>query len=245
MTTHASSTLLQEIADRIEKLSRLTVENGATPDEAATALGMIQKLLTRHNISMEVAQAHASGEKSPIGYHPMAFDTKNKINWSDYLLVALSKAFYCHVVSETSQKRYMIIGTANDAKLVMTLYNRIRLTLDRMATNATKLYALDFEDPKALTGEYSLKSYRNSYLLGAVSTLRTKLHEIMKENNVETQGQSTALMINRSTAIQAAVSARYPKLIHKRVQSKHNELAYRQGQEDAKKVGLHTGELKG
>lgn len=109
----------QSILDRIAKLLEMTVANGCTEEEAASAASIAQKLCLKYNVSMMHAREKGSKSKASIDeskvYAPGALWVRYE--WVVGLANAIADAFYCKVIFRIENKKsYHLRGDIHDIK---------------------------------------------------------------------------------------------------------------------------------
>jgi hypothetical protein len=90
---------MDTILKRIQKLLALTVERGATPEEAATAAAKAQALLFEHNLSM--AQVEAVGDIGGDEIFDYVLDiaaAMRFVNWRKALISAIAEYNFCTTI---------------------------------------------------------------------------------------------------------------------------------------------------
>lgn len=85
------------IIDKVQALLSKTVKQGATEEEAASALAMAQKLLAKHNLSMTEVEV-ASKEASEIVQDMVMAKTEGSMQWIVQLASAISEVTYTRVL---------------------------------------------------------------------------------------------------------------------------------------------------
>ena len=252
-TIHADDARLKEIAAKIAALEAMTDESAnTTPGEVENATALIQKLLTKYNLSMESARKLAGADPKRQTETPIVIETtmnhgERRFEWEEKLAHNIARGFFCKVLY--FKIGYYFVGAHNDAMTAIQTFNRLRPLIALMATRATEVYADDWRgkgvmDTRQLRGEYSLKSYKLSYLNGVVAGIGRKLQEQRHEDETAAAGQVTALVVVRDAAIDNKIAQRWPKLGYARASnSTHNAEAYERGRVDGYNVNLHKGEL--
>jgi len=117
-----------DILSRIGKLLALAGNHAATPDEAATAMAMAQKLLEAHNLSVDqVEQQHGRQKKEQEVTRGRAEVGK----WEVDLYVAIAQANYCRVLRAHRYNLYLI-GRPVNMQAAQAMFAWIREQADRM-----------------------------------------------------------------------------------------------------------------
>lgn len=124
-----STQVPQQVMELMEKLKAMTIENGCTPSEAASAAARLQDMLFKYQISIaEVGDRNDIGE--PIVDHQ--FDTGYSQRMpSEYgqFAAAIATGFQCKMVR--SGRKLHFVGAKSDAVVaaffVETVYPKVRL----------------------------------------------------------------------------------------------------------------------
>jgi len=251
--THADTRSLEEIARKIAALEAMTQEgSNATQGEIENATALIQRLLTKHNLSLEQARKLSSADpkrqtETVIEVQMTPNHGERRFEWEEILAHNIARGFFCKVLY--FKLGYYFIGTKTDAMVAIQTFNRLRPMIAQMATRATAAYADEWTakgvmDTRQLRGPYSLKSFKLSYQNGVVSGIGRKLEEQRREDEVEAAGQVTALVVVRDAAIDETIAKKWPKLGKSRASdSLHDPEAYDQGRVDGYNINLHKGEI--
>jgi hypothetical protein len=255
MTTsaHAPEDRLKEIAAKIAALEAMTHKDAnTTQGEVENATALIQKLLTKYNLSL--ARVHKLAGSDPKRQTETQIEIQitpnhgeRRFTWEEHLANAIARGFFCKVL--LFKEGYYFIGVHNDAMTAIQTFNRLRPIIVLMSVRAVAHYSDEWTakgvmDVRQLRGALSLKSYKLSYLTGVVSGIWRKLEEQRYDNATEAT-QVTALVLARDVAIDNAIAHKFPKIGQDRAStSKHNSDAFVKGREDGYNVNLHKGELQ-
>jgi hypothetical protein len=237
MQTTERDTLIQ----RIKKLQNLTVERGATPEEAAAAAAKIQAILFQYNLEqIDIDQADPLHAPDPLGKVEFTHDaTRTTITWRRSLLHHVAKNNGCHTVYIGGTTKQAIIGTRAHIEGVLYLFDVIARQIDELATAAAKA---------VLSNK---TSYRNSFCLGAVNTIGARLREQRQADEARaTAPMSTAYQAkperyalalrNQAIAVQDATKKFFPHVMQTRY-SIGNPNGYAAGKAAGHNVRMHQG----
>lgn len=242
---------LTDIAAKIAAIEALA-NGGATEGEIAAATAAINRLLTRYNITIERARTLAGeadrkkNADTAIGSNRLRTDDGKRFEWEIDLAHTLATAHYCKLL--LSGRDFLFIGRKNDAQTAMAIYSRLRDVLAGMATRYVQAYS-DFvkentlTSPKELKGSQSLRAVRLSYLAGAVQEISNRLYDARKADDVEYNGEVTALVVVTDAAITEFLASWKIGAPRQRGSKEHNAAAYKRGREDGKSVSLHRADL--
>jgi len=255
--THADTRSLEEIARKIAALEAMTQEgSNATQGEIENATALIQRLLTKHNLSLEQARKLSSADpkrqtETVIEIQMTPNHSERRFEWEETLAHNIARGFFCKVIY--FKLGYYFIGTKTDAMIAIQTFNRLRPMIAQMATRATAAYADEWTakgvmDTRQLRGSYSLKSFKLSYLNGVVCGIGRKLKDQRLADEMEAITEATgdvaALVVVRDAAIDETIAKKWPKLGKARASdSLHNPEAYDQGRVDGYNINLHKGEI--
>lgn len=196
--------------EKIQKLLEITVERGATPEEAANALAKAQALLFKNNLTLEDIQVEEEGiveEKVSVG-------TKG-INYIQQLFAgSLAPHFACSLLVSVRgrEKQFLFIGEKSKVSVFRDCF--------LFAYNAYKsCWNKEVKSLNCSTREKDLM--RATYAEGFIRGLENELVKSENEN---------ALVIVKSPELQDYMSKRktFGK-VHCKVQSSNDESAYLRG----------------
>jgi len=228
---------INKIIEKITKLQALANDSAASESEVEQATLHIQKLLDKYNLTLEQVKPVT---KTDVEFTPLKNDKAKLFDWEVGLSQTIANNFYCRVLFQKTS--FLFIGASKDVAIVTELFTRIRVILDAMASRRVAEYSnrmyLDYgvEDARQLKGDQSLRTYRASYLNGAVNGLADKLR--LQRQTVDQQ--TTALVVKRDELVKQAINDRFPKLTYiKRGQTNHNSEASKIGYSDGKTVNIN------
>lgn len=249
--THIDDVRLKEIAEKIKAMHAMAdPARGATQGKIDNATALIQRLLTKYNISLETVAQLTSGPKRNATEVVIDFTINHgqrRFEWEETLAHNVARGFYCKVIYY--REGYNFIGAAHDARIAIQTFNQLHEIIGVMATTATRAYADDWTakgvmDTRQLRGAYSLKTFKLSYLSGVVAGIGKKLQDTRRAQDAENAGAVTALVVNRDKLINSKIKDKWPKLGKGTASTqRHNEEAHAQGFADGKAINLHKGKL--
>ncbi len=228
---------ISKILERIQKLQALANDNGASESEVNQATAHIQRLLDKHNLSLEQIE--------PVKQSDIQFTTeknakKKLMGWEFNLAHTLASNFYCKVLTIGSDIQF--IGTKSDIQITINLFRSVRVLFDAMASKRVTEYTrrmfteFGITDTRHLQGAQSLKTFRLSYLAGAVNGLAQKL----REQRATSDQSITALVVRRDLVAKTAMHEKYPNIRSVAFgNASFNQDASTQGFIDGKNINLH------
>lgn len=204
---------INEVLKKIKKLQKLY--EGAkkinSEGEAAAAAAVIQKLLTKYNLSLEDLNDEEKQEDGIMEEGQFCYTYKSiGGSWESRLLIVLCKWNFCVAMQKgRSFKNMVIFGKKENIEMVKWL----RVVLSNCFVELSKKR---FEEYKK-TANYAehpigIDTYQRSYLKGCVDGLNDKLREENKkdkEEDVNFGAKVTALVVRNKTAIDEYIRSKY------------------------------------
>lgn len=151
-----------ELTRKIHALLAFTPEN-STAHEVANAQRILQKLLTKHQITLQDI-----GQRDPITDIP--FHTASKIPTHVITLSAvIADAFHCTVIITTSKQRTTsFLGHESNVEVALYFYETLHAALLEQCSEDIDYYAIQPRHRSA---------FRNAYILGAAFEIDRRLQE--------------------------------------------------------------------
>ena len=219
------------ILNRVKKLLALTIDRGATPEEAALASAKAQALLFEHNLSMAQVDTHEVGTPAEsIENIDVTMQANNRtIGWKKSLLYSVARYNFCSGVYSPGTTIMHIIGKRSNVQVVEYLAASIGDEIDRLSKAAAR---------PLLTGKAAFVS---SFCHGAVAVIVERLRA-QEQTNAAASEACTALVVQSKGALEQAVKGFYPRLSHSRRSSRiGNSSGYDQGRAAGQGIGIHAG----
>lgn len=214
------------VIEKIRKL--LALSNSCNEHEAALAASHAQRLLSEHNLAMADIITKQKPEKADKIETAAA---KTLPKWLRHLTAAVSNAFDCQVVHHPVNGKLTFIGVGADVQIAAYTFSYLDRSVRKLCADYMKQHATS-----AVIGRHR-ELMRQSYYLGAVSTINRMLEAQKKETPV-TPG---ALVPVKEGLIKQAMSEIGKiRTMHSR-RSFINDGAYTQGQTDGNQVGIRVG----
>lgn len=169
----------EKIYDKIRKLIRLkeSASKIGSEGEANAAAAAVNRLLTEYNLSLmeiteeETAPVLSVAESSRISYQ----DTYGNI-WKRDLLRIISEYNYCQILLYSGTTYMVVLGTKENASVVIALYNYLRSAFKTLATDRHREF-IQGKRGYYCTQKFK-KNYIRSYLLGCCVGLRAQFESI-------------------------------------------------------------------
>ena len=222
---------IDTILNRVKKLLALTIERGATPEEAATACAKAQELLFEHNLSMSQVDTSEFGIPSEkIENVEVNLDANTRtIGWKRSLLNCIAKNNFCSSLYVPGTTKMHIVGKPSNVQVVEYMSVTIGAEIERLGRHAVKF---------VLTKK---AAYITSFCNGATSTVISRLNEQERMNRTA-NAQSTALVVQSKGEIDKAFNAFFPRTTTvSRRRSVSDIGGYNAGREAGKNIGIHAG----
>ena len=229
----------ESILKRIQKLLKLSVENGASENEAMQAADKAQKLLQEHNLS--IADIKDEDQVEPMDSEDVEVD---RDLWKGYIRNATAKLYFCKTYTTMKlDKHYRKIK-------VITFVGRKSNRL--VATEMCKYFIntierLTAEEFKAVPGSRaSINKMSHAFKQGAASRLSKRLNDKYIEivPAYIPQGNPDGLPVlykNEQMAITKWLEQKGIRLrSSKSRMSIRDRVAYSRGSEKANGIGLNT-----
>jgi len=214
------------IIEKIKKL--LALANSSNEHEAALAAGHAQRLLSEHNLAMaDIEAAHKPDKADRVE----TVVSKSLPKWLRHLSAGVSTAFDCQAIHHPATGKLTFIGVGADVQIAAYTFTYLDRTVRKLCADYMKRHVV------STMANRHRELMRQSYYLGAVSTINAGL----KEQKVQTPITTGALVPVKEGLIRQAMNEiGNIRTIHSR-RSYINADAYSKGQTDGSQVGVHHG----
>ncbi len=152
----------QKIMERINNLLSKTVENGCTPQEAASAAAMAQRLIAKHHIDMREYNESEEVATDEFGIQKP---------WQAILAQVIAKNTCCEVVRTVHRRgkaTLTFIGHETDRTAVLQMFDRLMWACAQGISEQRKI----FRDRYGTT-----KGVENSYAVGFIDAVEQAMGE--------------------------------------------------------------------
>lgn len=214
------------IIEKIKKL--LALADSSNEHEAALAAGHAQRLLSEHNLAMaDIEAAHKPDRADKI-------DTavaKSLPKWLRHLSGGVSSAFDCQAIHNPAAGRLTFIGVGADVQIAAYTFAYLERTIRTLCSAYIKGHI------DSTTANRHRELMRQSYYLGAVSTITARL----REQKTRTPVTSGALVPVKEGLIRQTLNEIGNVRTMRSRRSYVNGDAYDRGRTDGSEVGLHRG----
>lgn len=214
------------VIEKIKKL--LALANSANEHEAALAAGHAQRLLSEHNLAMaDIEAAHKPDKADKVETSV----SKTLPKWLRHLSASVSAAFDCQAIHHPATGIMTFIGVGADVQIAAYTFTYLDRTVRKLCSGYMKQHI------SSITANRKRELMRQSYYLGAVSTIGFSL----REQKIKTPVTTFALVPVKEGLIRQAMSEiGNLRTMHSR-KSYINKDAYDRGQTDGRQVGVHHG----
>lgn len=214
------------IIEKIKKL--LALANSSNEHEAALAAGHAQRLLAEHNLAMADIEAANRPEQAD---RVETVVSKTLPKWMRHLSAGVSSAFDCQAIHHPASGKMTFIGVGADVEIAAYTFTYLDRTVRKLCSGYMKQHAC------GTMANRHRELMRQSYYLGAVSTITTRL----REQKVSTPVTTGALVPVKEGLIRRAMNEiGNLRTMHSR-RSYVNGDAYSRGQADGGRIGIRTG----
>lgn len=218
-----------ENAPLIEKIKKLlALANSSNEHEAALAAGHAQRLLAEHNLAMADIEASHQPDKADSVETAVA---KCLPKWMRHLSAGVSSAFDCQAIHHPATGKMTFIGVGADVQIAAYTFTYLERTIRKLCATYMK------QNAASTLANRHRELMRQSYYLGAVSTINARL----QEQKVRTPVTTGALVLVKDGLIKQAMhEIGNVRTMHSR-RSYVNGDAYNRGQMDGGQVGISHG----
>ena len=229
----------ESILNRIQKLLKMSTENGASENEAMLAADKAQKLLQEHNLS--IADIKDDSQAEPMESEDVEVD---RDLWKGYIRNATAKLYFCSTYStmklDTHYKRVKVItfvGRKSNRMVATEMCKYFINTVNRLA---------DEEFREVPGSRAAINKMAHAFKQGAASKLSSRLNDRYNEIAPEyiPQGNPDGLPVlykNEQMAITKWLEQKGIRLRSaKSSMSIRDRVAYSRGSEKGNGIGINT-----
>ena len=214
------------IIEKIRKL--LALANSSNEHEAALAAAHAQRLLSEHNLAM----ADIESEQKPQSADKVEAQVSKVLpKWVRHLIYGVCITFDCQAIHHPATGKMTFIGVGADVQIAAYTFAYLDKTVRRLCSGYMKVH---------VSGDVSSRHRelkRQSYYLGAVSTIISRL----REQKAVTPTTPGALVPVKEALIRKAMSEIGPTRTVRNRRSYIDSHAYTKGQQDGHTVGINKG----
>ena len=202
--------------------------NSSNEFEAALAASHAQRLLSEHNLGMaDIESSHKPDKADKIEMET----AKTMPKWVRHLCAGVCNAFDCQLIHHPAKGMMTFIGVGADVQVASYTFTYLDRTVRKLCSTYMKHHVSD-----RMTGR-NRELMRQSYYLGAVTTITTRLGE----QKVCTPVTTGALVPLKDALIKQTMDEiGNIRTVHSRRSYIHSD-AYFKGQNDGSQVSIHKG----
>ena len=229
----------ESVLKRIQKLLQMSIENGASENEAMLAADKAQKLLQEHNLS--ISDLKDDDQVEPMDSEDVEVE---RDLWKGYIRSATAKLYFCKTYTTMKlDKHYRrvkvitFVGRKSNRMVATEMCKYFINTVDRLAA----------EEFREVPGSRaSINKMSHAFKQGCASRLQRRLLDRYNEIAPEyiPQGNPDGLPVlykNEQMAITKWLEQKGIRLVsRKQSMSIRDRVAYSRGSEKANGIGLNT-----
>lgn len=214
------------VIEKIKKL--LALANSCNEHEAALAASHAQRLLSEHNLAMADIESARKPEKADRVETSVS---KTLPKWLRHLSAGISSAFDCQAIHHPAIGKISFIGVGADVQVAAYTFTCLDRTVRKLCANYMK------HNVVSTMANRHRELMRQSYYLGAVSTITNRLREQKAQTPVTT---GALIMVKEGLIRRAMNEIGNIRTMHSRRNYVNSE-AYSSGQTDGREVVIHNG----
>ncbi len=211
--------MADNIVERIQKL--LNHERSARSigsiAEAEAFAGKIQQMLSDNKLSMSQVEMEAEEKEQPVGLEDVVGTTAA---WLGSLAMGVSQSCFCRVLK--GHKRFIFIGRHDNRATAVAMFTHLAMMGKGLAESGLAAYkrtdrgAYEIE----MSGPGVSRIWKNSFLQGYASALRSRLEEQVARLEAEAAPGNALVYVDRNkAAVDEFIQGKYGKLQSSRVSS--------------------------
>lgn len=180
---------IETVVEKIQKLLNMTTANGCTPDEAANAAVLAEKLLTEHKLSVNdvLKKSFESGEAKAVAGWGVARDTVS-IGWANGIAVAVAKLCFCSPFQ--IKGGFSFVGFREDVEVASALMDHFMLHGQASMEHYREADWKKFKKDKPGVRYPGIK-VRGEFLTGYGSAVALRLRNRLIERDAKKAAEST------------------------------------------------------
>lgn len=197
----------KEILEKIQKLLALANDPAAAVEEAASAMGMANRLLLKYNL--ELSQVETNDHKNIIireFYDLNELQSKNEADWIAKLFSVICKFNMCSIIQHSNTKpncqgKIALIGLKHNIDMVYYMVDQVSSKIRVAEKQIWGLY----------DGPTKRNAFKRGFFIGAIEGIAYKLRKVEEErkndevynNNVvnKVEAQEMGLMIVKNDSL--------------------------------------------
>lgn len=178
----------KKIAAKMRSLAQLTVDNGCSQEEAASALALLASLQSKYNLTLDAIELEAE-EPAFIACH-----IRNENVYQ--VAAAIAKATDTRAVIADERKVVFFFGTQHDVEYA----NYLMAIVDAAAHTAFNKFILDPQYKVLRNAKQSEQIIRLSYTIGIVTALGNRILAMLKPIELHSSTGQELMIIKANKA---------------------------------------------
>jgi hypothetical protein len=187
------------VVEKIRKLLRLARNKGATEAEAATAMGMAQKLMLQHNIDNveeAVEQIAVRGD-----WHDAEIDKK----WQQILMSAVAKLYNCRAVMMVHTRKVQFVGKPSNVLVCADTLQWVVEQVGELHKQALRTFRQDQlarngEAPNLQQRKFESRNFRLNFKEACAHRIWQRVNEIVAAARNEIPAHMALVVIDQALA---------------------------------------------
>jgi hypothetical protein len=242
---NVSNTEWEKIQDKLNALKNLA-EHPGTAGEAAAATAALQRLLFKHNMSMEDIKVASKGDDD--GYTNADYTIGVKYTtvegrWKYQLLRVVAGNNFCRVLHYShGLKLVNIVGEPHNIVATKAMYEYLLGELNRLCRRDMKIARAEghLAEGSDYDAQVAAFEYAFSWRSTAIANIAMRLKEQRREDE-QTYTGGSALVVAKNAQLENAISRLFPdaKTSQSRGSNYYDAAGARAGREAGKSVGLN------
>jgi len=227
------------ILKKIQKLLKMSEDNGASENEAMMAASKVQELLKEHNLSLSDIKDDSEHEPIDRDDHPLGRE-----NWRAWIAQATAKLYFCSMFQKTGfdenykkVKKAVFVGRKSNRIVAKSMCDYFEKTVERLA---------DEEFKNTPGSKSAVNKMKHAFQLGCASRLQSRLIDKYSElvpayTGIDNPDGLPILYKNEQQAISEWLANQGVRVkTSKSSFSVRDRVAYGRGQKKGDGIGLNT-----
>lgn len=232
----------------IEKIQKcLALSTSPNLNEAAAAMEMAQKLMTKYNIELYQVEQHTGKRNEEIvsNNFDLGVGRGSPVKWRQDLIFAIARHNFCRGLAYTGRQshgRMTIVGEPHNIEIVKFFYNYLSTTVDRLADEGYDQSEAKTVYPKMRAlghtnaWYWSSRSWKNAFRVKAIEVLDARLWSLRRTLDTTT----TALVVTKEQQVKDKLKELFPNTVKAEKSTIYNIEGANSGVDAAKKIALNV-----
>jgi hypothetical protein len=194
----------QSVYRLLDKIKRLQDDDGATDGERNAAAGMLNRLLLKHNISMQdIENMDTEESRVRVG----RIDLKDSSDWREALVATIAEACMCRAVRYGAGNRVNLVGHDHNLVVARELIRWLEPAIEKAVDRAWLGIHEDFRE-NMTTPEWRERWYR-AFHHGAVKGLHDAFVEARQRVEYEA-GKRWGIVPEMEAEVERVLRKKFP-----------------------------------